>query len=86
MTSMEQIQPGDFYEDSAYHPCVCVECSIEKDEIWGISLIDGSYPRSESLSLSGIRKLDIGQVWEWKTNGAPELRNDPSFPEEKRWW
>jgi len=80
------IQPGEFYEDSAHHPCVCVGVSEHNDEIWGISLIDGSQPRSCSLNHSGVRKLTIAEVQEWKDKGPPEVRNDPKFPREKKWW
>ena len=51
MRSNQIICPGDIYEDSAFHPCLCIEAN--KDDIWGISLIDGSYPRSEDSQISG---------------------------------
>ena len=88
MDSLDDVdfRPGDFYEDADYHPCVCVGVSTEGDEIWGISLIDGSQPRACSLTRSGIRKLSIAEVWEWKKNGPPEVRKDPSFPISKKWW
>ena len=54
---------GDIYEDSAHHPCLCVEINVPNDEIWGISLVDGSYPRSCSLEHSGVRELTIEEAW-----------------------
>lgn len=33
------IRPGDFYEDCAYHPCLCIR--VFEDEVSGISLADG---------------------------------------------
>jgi hypothetical protein len=58
----EQFAPGDIYEDCAYHPVFCVSASEEDDEIWGISLIDGSYPRNCSLAHCGVRKLTVGEA------------------------
>jgi len=55
--------PGDIYEDGFGHPCLCVEVNLALDEIWGISLIDGSYPRSCSLLHSGIHKLTVAKAW-----------------------
>ena len=86
MRDPESILPGDFYEDCAYHPCVCVASSIEDDDLCGISLIDGTQPRSCSLKHCGVRRLTIEQVWEWKTKGPPDVRDDPAFPLEKKWW
>ena len=53
------LAPGDFYEDCSFHPVVCVEVDYDRDEIIGISLIDGSYMRSCSLRFCGVRKLTI---------------------------
>lgn len=57
----ETICSGDIYEDSAFHPCLCIEAN--KEDIWGISLIDGSYPRSEVPLISGVRKLTVEEAW-----------------------
>ena len=58
----KRLAPGDIYEDVFKHPCLCVD--VEKDEVWGISLIDGSYPCSCSLTHSGvIRKLSVEEAW-----------------------
>lgn len=61
-----QFAPGDLYEDCAHHPCLCVGVSEEDDGIWGISLIDGSYPRSCSLNHCGVQKLTVDEAWELK--------------------
>ena len=61
--SAERFAPGDLYEDVFYHPCLCVVVNEADDEIWGISLIDGSYPRSTSLSLSAPRKMSVDEAW-----------------------
>jgi hypothetical protein len=54
--SPDLIKPGDIYEDSAFHPCLCVSVDVNEGIVWGISLIDGSHPRTCDLFLSGIRK------------------------------
>lgn len=82
----DNIAPGDIYEDVFYHPCLCIERAPEGDHVWGISLIDGSQPRTCDLLLSGIRKLSVAEAWEWKTQGPPQLRDDPTYPPEQRWW
>ncbi|MDO7843282.1 hypothetical protein [Sphingomonas immobilis] len=71
--------PGDLYEDVFYHPCLCVAVDEENDGIWGISLIDGSYPRSTSLLFSVPRKLAVEEAWEMKRKlqkiALPEMPN-----------
>lgn len=63
---MSQFAPGDIYEDCAEHPCLCIGVSEEDDEIWGISLIDGSYPRACSLAHCGVEKLTPQEAWDRK--------------------
>ena len=61
---LHNIKPGDIYEDSAYHPVLCVGVETPGgDGIWGISLIDGSEPRSCSILHSGVRKLSVDEAW-----------------------
>ena len=62
----QKFAPGDLYEDVFFHPCLCVGVSEQDDEIWGISLVDGSHPRSCSLARSDIRKLKVDEAWELK--------------------
>ena len=66
MKKKAYIEAGDIYEDSAYHPCLCIEAT--EDGIWGISLIDGSYPRSEDPLVSGVKKLTVEEAWKVKMN------------------
>jgi len=77
---------GDIFEDSACHPVLCTSVDYENDDISGISLIDGSYPRSCSLRHSGVRKLTVEEAWEIRREGPaePELRE--GIPPERRWW
>lgn len=69
----EYIKPGDFYEDSFYHPCICVSVDMEADSLSGISLIDGSFPRSCSLRYSGVRILTLSEVVYWKFQGPKDI-------------
>ena len=71
----ELIQPGDIYEDVFFHPCLCIGID-DTGFAWGISLIDGSYPRTTDLYKSGIRRLTIEQAWEWKTRGPLAIAAD----------
>lgn len=60
--------PGDIYEDGFFHPCVCV--GVKGGLAWGISLIDGSYPRSTDIFVGGVRRLTIEEAWEWAARAA----------------
>jgi hypothetical protein len=51
---------GDNYEDCAYHPCLCTGAADE--ELSGISLIDGSSPRSCSVAHCGPEPLTVDQA------------------------
>jgi hypothetical protein len=78
--SVADLQPGDLYEDSAYHPCLCV--AIENMEVMGISLVDGSYPRADDIGASGVRKLTVEEAWQWRLHGPC----DAEVSTENRWW
>jgi len=52
----EGISAGDLYEDVFLHPCLCV--GLDEGVAWGVSLIDGSYPRSTSRSVSSSTSLE----------------------------
>jgi len=81
-----QLAPGDLYEDCSFHPVVCVEVDYDRDEIFGISLIDGSYPRGCGLRCCGVRKLTIDEAWKIIRHGPPEPQDRERIPAEKRWW
>jgi hypothetical protein len=55
-----KIKEGDFYMDCSYHPCLCTE--VDGDDIFGISLVDGSFPRSCSVKHCAPRKLSFNQA------------------------
>lgn len=78
--SVADIKPGDLYEDSLRHPCLCVNKT--GSEISGISLVDGSYPRSDDLSHTTLRRLSVEEVWHWRLNGPRDVQLSP----QQRWW
>jgi hypothetical protein len=81
-----KLRPGDIYEDCSYHPVLCLGADYKTDEVWGVSLIDGTYPRSCSLRFCGVRKLTPKQAWEIKACGPLDLEVREQFPTASRWW
>lgn len=81
-----QLAPGDIYEDCKFHPVVCVEVNYDEDSISGVSMIDGSYPRSCSLRFCGVRKLSIAEAWEIRQRGPLDDEDRLRIANEKRWW
>jgi len=57
---------GGIYEDCSYHPCLCTAVDVEDDEMRGISLIDGSGPRSCSIKYCGPIPLTLEQALDAK--------------------
>ncbi len=82
LKSYSQIKPGSFYEDCGFHPCVCTRVNPEDDEIQGISLVDGSYPRSCSVKHCGVQLLSFDEAVNRKLKGPPRGR----VPKHKQWW
>ena len=60
----DQIEPGDIYEDCSFHPVWCTEADYDEDELRGISLLDGSGPRSCSPAHCGPVKLTAAEALE----------------------
>ncbi|OWQ84177.1 hypothetical protein CDN98_19495 [Roseateles terrae] len=77
---------GDIYEDCAFHPVLCVSVDYEQDDISGISLIDGTYPRSCSLRHCGVRKLSVEEAWEIRRTGPADPKVREKLSAERRWW
>jgi len=75
-----QIKPGDIYENCNFQPCICM--GVDGDDVWGISLIDGSYPWSCSIAHCAIRKLTPQEAYTWKISGPPDFVVD----KEHQWW
>ena len=83
---IEKIEVGDIYEDCSYHPCLCTSVNFRKDDIQGISLIDGSSPRSCSLKHCGVRKLTIEEAVLWKKKGPADLNAAEPILPDMQWW
>lgn len=78
-----ELRSGDIYEDCAYHPVLATYVSYENDEIAGISLVDGSVPRSCSLRYCGVRRLTVREAVELRAARLREMRpprQSPSVP------
>jgi hypothetical protein len=80
ITSSADIAPGDFYEDCAYHPCLCLR--VLDDEVSGVSLVDESYPRSCGIGFCGVRKLTFEEAMHQKFYGPMDVEVE----EQHRWW
>lgn len=80
INSETDIEPGEIYEDTSYHPCLCL--GVREDTVWGVSLVDGSYPRSASIRMSAPRKLTLEEAWRWKLHGPADEELGLQF----RWW
>jgi len=80
-----KISIGDIYEDCAYHPVRCTEADAEG--VAGVSLIDGSSPRSCSIKHCGVRKLTQAEtdaaIAAFKLNGERGLMRLRGWPEEE---
>lgn len=67
----ERLVVGDIYEDCNYHPVLCTSVDYDEDTPEGISLIDGSQPRSCSLVHCGIRRLSVAEVLVHRDRAEP---------------
>ena len=82
---MEDFAPGDYYEDCSFHPCLCVAVDGQGG-ISGISLIDGSAPRSCDINHCGVRKLTLDDVMLWRRKGPQNLEHPWTPLPDKQWW
>jgi hypothetical protein len=84
VSSADDLHPGDYYEDCAYHPRLCVHVLVDEGqlEIHGISLVDGSYPRGCSVPGCGVRRLTFDEAMRWKFHGPDGVEID----RDRRWW
>jgi len=82
--SEKDIRVGDFFEDCAYHPCLCIAVGGDCDEdgVEGISLVDGSGPRCCSERHCGLRLLTVEEAIHWKFHGPA----DQKLKLKDRWW
>ena len=80
------LAPGDIYEACSFQPVLCIEVDYTNDDIWGISLIDGTYPHCCSLLHCGVRKLTIEEAWKIKTEGPLDPEDRERIAPDDRWW
>jgi len=78
------IEPGQIYEDCAFHPCLCLGSG--DGYVWGISLIDGTQPRSCDLRMCGVRILSLAEAWQIKINGPTDPEAKTDYPQDRKWW
>ena len=85
--SITEIKVGDFYEDCAFHPCLCTVAGSpdDKDGVEGISLVNGTHPRCCSATHCGLRILTVEEAIHWKLHG-PKDEPLENFSEKERWW
>ena len=81
-----KLKPGDIYEDCTYHPVLCLGVDYTKDEIWGVSLVDGTQPRACSLIHCGIRRITPKQAWDIKMRGPLLEAERASIGKDNQWW
>lgn len=75
-----EIKIGDIYESCSFHPCLCVE--IDEDNIYGISLVNGSYPMGCSIENCAVRILSVEEALKWKLFGPQDF----NLEKEYQWW
>ena len=80
----DQIQPGDFYEDCAYHPCLCVSTGMGM--VNGISLVDGSFPRNCGIPQCQVRKLTTEEAIQWRLFGPPDIPTEIEMTNDQKYW
>lgn len=58
MDFIDRVRVGEYYEDCAYHPCLCVmfralviDGNLADYDIEGIDLVTGSTPAAQSATL-----------------------------------
>lgn len=80
----DELHAGDFYEDCAYHPCLCIRTDMGMVE--GISLVDGSFPRQCGVPQCGVRKLTFEEAIDWRFFGPPDVPPEIEMTEAQKYW
>lgn len=80
-----KIKKGDIYRDCNNHP---VKCTVsDGDDVEGVSMVDGSSPRSCSIKHCGVTKLTKKEadklVDVWKTKGEKGVLISRGWSEEQ---
>jgi hypothetical protein len=86
VNSTADIKPGDFYEDCACHPCLCIQVEEDGNGVNGISLVDGSVGRGCSIRHCGIQKLTHDEAIDWIFYGPLDEEVRTRIKPENRWW
>jgi hypothetical protein len=82
--SADELQPGHFYEDCAYHPCLCISSGMEMVD--GISPVDGSFPRNCGVPQCSVRKLTAEEAIKWRLFGPPDAPPELKMADEQKYW
>jgi hypothetical protein len=82
--SADELQLGDFYEDCAYHPCLCIGSGM--GTVDGVSLVDGSFPRNCGVPQCRVRKLTAEEAITWRLFGPPDVPPEFEMTDEQKWW
>ena len=82
--TVDDLKPGDFYEDCAYHPCLCI--GTDRGMVEGISLVDGSFPRQCGVPQCGVRKLTFEEAVVWRMRGPPDIPPEIEMTDAQRYW
>ena len=84
VSSIGEVNEGDYFESTLFHPCICIDASPTNPNIEGISLVDGTLHNCNQIH-SGIRKLTLKEAIKWKFEGPQELDNI-QLDKTKSWW
>jgi hypothetical protein len=82
--SSKELRPGNFFEDCAFHPCLCVRS--EMGMVDGISLVDGSFPRNCGVPQCGVRKLTFEEAVRLKLFGPPDVPPELEMTDAQKYW
>lgn len=85
-TSIRELSVGAYYEDCAFHPCLCIGTDPEHGSVHGISLVDGSFPRTCDINHCGVRILTPEEAITWRFQGPLDLPPEVEFQEDAKWW
>jgi hypothetical protein len=84
LVDADELKPGDFYEDCAYHPCLCTGTGMGMVE--GISLADGSHPRQCGVPQCDVRKLTFEEAIQWRFRGPPDIPPEIVLTDAQKYW
>jgi hypothetical protein len=84
--SIHDLTIGSYYEDCFFHPCICIGTAPEHGSIYGISLVNGTFPRSCDIDHCGVRLLSFEEAMIWKFYGPRDLPPHVVFDEASKWW